>query len=329
MNKYILLWMSAFSTLTYGQQYAPAAGEPGSTAISYDDSRFVGWATNVELQRGYVDIGDTSIYYGNSNKATFGTENDAVGPATNLTTDVVSLGDSGIAIVTFAAPLKNGLGPDFAIFENGLSNTFLELAHVEVSSDGINYYRFPSHSETQTESPIGGFGMLEPTYLNNFAGKYKVGYGTPFDLEELKDSIGLNVDHITHIKILDVVGSLGSKGTKDSYGNKINDPYPTPFNSGGFDLNGVGVIHQQSLGLIENNISFKIYPNPSNGIINIEIGGSNYENQLKITNSLGKLIEQRRLTNTENSIQLALPKGVYFIQLVSEKGTFIKKTVIR
>jgi hypothetical protein len=32
---------------------------------------------------------------------------------------IVSLGDSGIAIATFAHPIYNGSGPDFAVFENG------------------------------------------------------------------------------------------------------------------------------------------------------------------------------------------------------------------
>jgi len=33
-------------------------------------------------------------------------------------------------------------------------------------------------------------------------------YGTPFDLEEMIGIIGLNVDSITHVKVIDVVGSI-------------------------------------------------------------------------------------------------------------------------
>ena len=29
----------------------------------------------------------------------------------------------------------------------------------------------------------------------------------------------------------------------DSQGNIINDPFPTPFETGGFDLDAIGVIH--------------------------------------------------------------------------------------
>ncbi|WP_107039297.1 T9SS type A sorting domain-containing protein [Brumimicrobium mesophilum] len=328
MNKTILLLLSTCSGMAFGQSYAPAAGEPNSTAIAFDDSKFVAWATNIEIERGYVNISDTSVYYDNSNKATFGEPSDAIGPATNNSTDVVSLGDKGVAIATFATPIANGTGPDFAIFENGFSDNFLELAHVEVSSDGINYFRFPSHSETQTENSIGGFGFLDPTYLYNLAGKYKVGYGTPFDLEELKDSIGLNVNSITHVKIIDVVGSIDEHGTKDSYGNKINDPFPTPYGSAGFDLNGIGVINEETLGLTKEEISFNLFPNPSNGIINIEFTGSN-DMEVKIYNNTGQQIKQFVLNEINKSISLDLNKGVYFIHGSSQYRTNTQKIVIQ
>src|SRR5690554_1266525 len=245
MKKIVFILLFAPITMLYGQSYAPAAGQEGSTAIKFDDERFVAWATGIQVTRGYINILDTTAIYNGTNKASFGEPEDVLGAVTESPVNhTVSLGDSGIAVLTFDKPITNGSGFDFAVFENGHSDNFLELAHVEVSSDGINFVRFPSHSETETATQINGFGTLNPSYLYNLAGKYRVGYGTPFDLEELKDEPLLDVQKITHVKIIDVVGSLGEKGTKDSYGNKINDPFPTPFHSGGFDLSGVGVIHQ-------------------------------------------------------------------------------------
>jgi hypothetical protein len=76
------------------------------------------------------------------------------------------------------------------------------------------------------------------------AGKYRQGYGTPFDLEELAGTPGLNVNDVKYVRIIDVVGSIDDNyATYDSFGNKINDPWPTPFDSSGFDLEAVGVIH--------------------------------------------------------------------------------------
>lgn len=242
--------------------YPPDADTAGTTAIPAQSSLFTAWATGIEVTRGFIQIDDESVTYNGSNKATYGSPDDAVGPPGS---GAVSLGDGGFAIATFTNPVGNGDGFDFAVFENGISNTFLELAFVEVSSDGVNYFRFPSHSETQTQTPIGGFGALDARNLNNLAGKYKAGFGTPFDLSDLPDNPLLNKNAITHIKIIDVVGTLNPQyATYDSYGNMINDQYPTPFHSGGFDLTGIGVINQGQLQIADNSIKgFSVYPNPA------------------------------------------------------------------
>ena len=47
--------------------------------------------------------------------------------------------------------------------------------------------------------------------------------------------------------IVDVVGSIDPLyATHDSLGNIVIDPWPTAFASGGFDLDGMGVIHQSA-----------------------------------------------------------------------------------
>jgi hypothetical protein len=44
---------------------------------------------------------------------------------------------------------------------------------------------------------------------------------------------------------VDVVGSITpAYATYDSQGNMVNDPWPTPYSSSGFDLDAVGVINQ-------------------------------------------------------------------------------------
>lgn len=239
-------------------QFAPPAGQIGTTAMHKDSSAFVAWATGCTLTLGYQDISDTTLGY-----AATGTSASAVGIAG---TAVVSLGDGGSAILTFASPVKNGTGYDFAVFENSFSDTFLELAFVEVSSDGINFFRFPATSNTQDTLQTSSFGSTDATFINNLAGKYRALYGTPFDLQELSSISGLDVNQITHIKIIDVVGSIDSAyATYDQYGKKVNDPWSTPFASSGFDLDAVGVINQQPLVVEENNLialNFSIYPNP-------------------------------------------------------------------
>ncbi|OFX72146.1 MAG: hypothetical protein A2X12_08890 [Bacteroidetes bacterium GWE2_29_8] len=239
-----LLLLLCFGVIKAQGPYSPAVGQSGSTAISKESSSFVAWATGVELQRGYINIEDTSAKYDNTNRASFGKASFCLGKALGNSFDVVSLGDKGVATLTFDRPIVNGVGADFAVFENGFNDTFLELAFVEVSSDGERFVRFPSVSLTQINSQVGGYNNLDPTNIHNLAGKYSQGYGTPFNLNDLKDSIGLDLLNIRFVRIIDVCGSISDEyASYDSKGNKINDPYPTPFHSGGFDLDGVGIIN--------------------------------------------------------------------------------------
>lgn len=224
--------------------FPPAAGQPGSTAIHKDHQSFQAWATGVQVMRGWVNIADTSITADGSNKASFGRYSEALGQAEGTSVNVVSLGDRGTATLTFDRPIVNGPGFDFAVFENSFNDNFLELAFVEVSSDGQRFVRFPAVSLTQTQTQVGSFDPLDPTMIHNLAGKYRQGFGTPFDLNDLIDSTGIDLNNIRHVRIVDVVGSISAPfASFDSQGNKINEPFPTPFVSGGFDLDAVGVIH--------------------------------------------------------------------------------------
>ncbi len=235
-----VLLLSSDLTRSFAGPYAPAADQPGSTAVHQDSSCFVDWAASyVSLVRGFADISNPS-----NGLATFGSASNALGKAVGDSFDVVSLGDGGSITLTFNWPIANGEGPDFAVFENGFSDTFLELAFVGVSSDGVHYERFPSVSLTQTNTQVSGFGTLDPTDIYNLAGKYRQGYGTPFDLETLKDRPLLNVSNVTHVRLVDVVGSLDAAyATVDSQDRRVNDPWPTSFASSGFDLDAVGVMH--------------------------------------------------------------------------------------
>lgn len=222
--------------------YAPAAGQPGSEAIAMNDSSIVAWATSVEsLVRGPQDISNAE-----SALASYGSGDNALGAAQGTSGGVVSLGDGGSITLGFDNPIYNGEGFDFAVFENGFSDTFLEFAFVEVSSNGSDFFRFEADYAPVSETPsqIGGFGSVDTTEYDNLAGKYKQGYGTPFDLAELEGIGDLDINNIVAIRIVDVVGSLDvSYGSTDKDGDLINDPYATPFSSGGFDLDAIGVMH--------------------------------------------------------------------------------------
>lgn len=321
---YILLFMCCCTPAL--AQYAPQAGVPGSTAIAASSSIFTGWATQCTINRGYLNIDSPAL-----GPVTVGDSSMAIGAVDRY---IVSLGDSGVATVSFASALYNGAGADFAVFENGFVNpandsqAFLELAFVEVSSDGNRYVRFPANSQIQINTQIAGSGVYSyANELNNLAGKYIGNYGTPFDLQELADSPGLDITNITHVRLVDVVGSIFGHSSTDVMGRVINDPYPTQFPTGGFDLDAVGAIHQKEVSHVGismpgSAVMVSTYPNPATDKITIAISGA-VQSGLTISLSAitGSVLHRQELASNTNEIHIAhLPAGMYYLTLHDSNG---------
>jgi hypothetical protein len=306
--KYLGLIFIFFSCKLIAQSFAPAPNELGTTAIYKDSSIFVAWASSIDLTRGFLDISDKSlgfVSYGNPEKALYKAEGNSM--------DVVSLGDSGIAILTFEYPIFNGDGFDFAVFENAFNDHLLELAFVEVSSDGIYFARFPATSEIPLSPQLTGFEYSNCGYVSNLAGKYRQGYGTPFDLSEIVDP-QVDINNITHIKLVDVIGSTDIDiGSFDFQNQLINDPYPTPFESGGFDLDGVGVIH------LKNPASAKQLQNNNYSIFisdeKLSILKLNDSCEYRIFDLFGKQKMEGTLEKSGNISIIDLSQGIYYLEL--------------
>ena len=228
-------------SLALAGPYAPAAGTSGSTAIQMNDSSIQAWATGV-----------TDYTPGTNLDVQWTDTSQALGQAEGTSGDIVSLGRGGSITLTFDNPIFDGEGYDFAIFENSFSNTFLELAWVDVSTDGFNFFRIPGFS--LTPDPVGSFGAMDATNIDGLAGKYSQGFGTPFDLGIFGGVAGIDINNINFIRLTDIIGD-GSEfdyfpstvtidGVVYNTGgpNPIYDPTPT-FGSAGFDLDAIGVIH--------------------------------------------------------------------------------------
>lgn len=306
----------------WGFAQGPFAGPVDSantTAIHMDSSIIHSWAVNCELQRGFRNIKDTSL-----GKTSVGADSMATGKA--LSKGVISLGDKGKATLSFGGLIYNGPGPDIAVFENAFDDNFLELAFVEVSSDGQNFFRFPALSHTDTAAQVKSYDSLSCSNIHNLAGKYRMGYGTPFDLEELKGISGLDVDKISHVRIIDVGGSIDSAyASRDSKGRMINDPFPTAWPNGGFDLDAVAVMYLQPTGMQENAWASKLvlFPNPATDYV--EIKGADNPKYI-LYNSTGiKLLD-----GSDNRLNLGhLASGMYFLFIQSEGNSCLKKIIKR
>ena len=306
------LILIGFSISSFAQ-FDPPGGETGSISIHKDDPSISSWATGADVSRGYMQISDTSL-----GKASLGGDSSALGP---MDGDVVSLGDGGSVVLTFDQPIINYSGYDFAVFENGFKvglSYYLELAHVEVSKDGINYFRFESESLTDTSYQTNNFSYTKPEEIRNLAGKHQAPYGTLFDLEEL------NLDTVHYVRLIDVVGSVNdSFGSRDSKGRIINDPFPSPFESSGFDLDAVAVVDGPFLSVKQQQLTgIKIYPTRLRAGEELIIEGSK-ANYIHIYNSMG---QQVKLAH-EQPIRIYEP-GIYIVKIENGGKSFVQKICV-
>ncbi|MCP5044418.1 MAG: PEP-CTERM sorting domain-containing protein [bacterium] len=241
----LALAVSAGATPVHAQN----CSEPGC-----DPSEINAWAVEVvELVRGYVDIAIPGL-----GSVTHGDPANIPGAASGVPTESVSLGDAGSVTVRFADPIYDGPDFDFAVFENGISGTpgllYMELGFVEVSSNGVDFARFPSLTSRTTA--VAGLEEADPDDYANFAGHREAGIGSEFDLLDLANhplvvSGDVDLSAIEYVRIEDVIGD-GS--TVDSMGKDVYDPYHTRFYEGGFDIDAVGAINlpepSPALGLV-------------------------------------------------------------------------------
>jgi hypothetical protein len=238
-----------------GAGVAPYGGENLEQTVN---PAFVEWASSVV---NYAPARPDMI------EADFLDPTTALGPVTGSVFDVVSLGDlsaadiaedaaPGSLTVGFATPMADGPGPDFVVFGNAFSvrghanQVFSKLAFVEVSSDGVNFARFPSvdTNPRPLQNPWS-YMVSNPTLIYNLFGKavngYGVSWGVPFDLAQLSQhplvAAGLlDLQNVRFVRLVAVVGN-GAYST-DAYGHPIYDPWPTS-GSPGPEVQAIGVLN--------------------------------------------------------------------------------------
>ncbi len=106
--------------------------------------------------------------------------------------------------------------------------------------------------------------------------------------------------------------------------------HQTPATDANFSTISLDWVPATTTGIDEEseNPQFNIYPNPSNGIFNLELFNVN---TIKVLNTLGSVVYQEKInTNeTKSTIDLSnLANGIYFIAVLNDKGTLNKKVII-
>jgi len=86
---------------------------------------------------------------------------------------------------------------------------------------------------------------------------------------------------------------------------------------------------------IENNSSvsgFSMYPNPASNVVHISLDDSSENSSIIIYDQLGRSVLNKDVENVRDEVQLslnALNKGVYYVQVISERTKFTKKLIIK
>ena len=76
-------------------------------------------------------------------------------------------------------------------------------------------------------------------------------------------------------------------------------------------------------------LNIRIFPNPSSGILHLELGGGNYQS-VQLINALGQIINSLDLSNGKKEITFEnLPKGIILIRLNTGSNVIVRKVIVK
>jgi hypothetical protein len=128
----------------------------------------------------------------------------------------------------------------------------------------------------------------------------------------------------TWVSIGKVLGAGTSNTIKNYEFTDLNFSQSSYYKLRQVDFNGHASL-SNILFLKNNDLSFfNIFPNPSNGRIQIR---ANEELNFIVTDLTGKIVARDKTQNTPYSIELST--GIYFIKLANDLNTFVQKIIIQ
>ena len=181
------------------------------------------------------------------------------------------------------------------------------------------------HSDASEPTLVSNADLVGP--INNDQNNY----GSPFNFNG-NDPVGLFKNGV----LIDIIGE------ENKYSSHIMDKTyrrkasilsnNTTYNINEWDVLdantfiGIGS-HDSTLSTEESSlISFKMYPNPTNG--NKVYFETNETLNVKVYNIVGKLILEYVVSDSKNQLDITtLSKGVYFVKIDSDKNSEIKKLI--
>lgn len=261
------------------------------------------------------------------------------------------VGNNGVAFKT-----TNG-GTSYTLITTGITNNHTEVFFVTpqlgyVVSEWGDIRKTINSGASWTQLNISGMGTTKQIYFTDIANGYTVNENgavfrttdggatfvaagqtclqTPFDMQFINDSTGF------------VVGSFVNASCDVSYTTNYGQTWNSmtfPYEYAGWGVyafdtanvflvgqnqsvikTGVGAVvtSNASSSKLANNFEFKVYPNPSNGIFQIESVQS-LKTQLEVYDIAGKLLYEEKYTGKNGQLDLSLkPSGFYFLKISTE-----------
>ncbi|MBX7107544.1 MAG: T9SS type A sorting domain-containing protein [Chitinophagales bacterium] len=102
-----------------------------------------------------------------------------------------------------------------------------------------------------------------------------------------------------------------------------------------FDISDQNFVIDASTGIaqaVASQPGFTVYPNPSNGILHVTLQVAEAGTLLRLKNVVGTTVMEQQVENAAGQQEVSLdlskqPDGVYFVELVNDKGSVMRKVV--
>ncbi len=179
-------------------------------------------------------------------------------------------------------------------------NTYEFMEKIDISNDGLTV-------------AISGFDNSSSETRFGFVRIYK--YSAGIWTKELDDINGEGLEDFFHTMKLSSNGEIIAIGSARNDGNGIDAGHVRVY-----DLGAVLSTNDYALS------QFKIYPNPAQHEVTIQIGNNQELKQANIYSNLGQFIQtsQKNTINTSN-----LASGLYFVEVITNNGKATKKLIIK
>jgi uncharacterized repeat protein (TIGR03803 family) len=192
---------------------------------------------------------------------------------------------------------------------------------IKIKPDGSNYSKLLDFDLTNKGSAPFGSLITDSSYLYGMTSEGGINDGGVV--------FKIKTDGSNYLKLLDFDGTLKGGGPVASLINDSTYLYGMTKEGG---LQSDGVIFKLVYNSIteindinEDNKMFKLFPNPASNCLNIE---EDNQSEIEILNIEGQIIKTLKALENYTSIDISdLSKGMYFVKIITEKGTEVKKFI--